>query len=70
MILNDPPKSPSVEKFLSQNPHFGTKTFTKLVTENVVKFEKKIDEYFPSLGKDESAFIQNPFTANAQILQA
>ena len=35
-----------------------------------MKFKREIDEYFPSLGNDEFAFIKNPFPANAQILQA
>ena len=69
MILSGLPKSPSLEKFLSQNPHFETKSFTDLVTEYFMKFEK-IDRYFPSLGKDEFAFIRNPFTTSAQILLA
>ena len=34
-----------------------------------MKFEKQIHEYFPSLGKDRFAFIRNPLTANAQMLQ-
>ena len=59
-----------MEKLLSQNPRFETKSFTELVTKHHIKFEKKIDEYFPSLGKDEFAFIKNSFTANAPILLA
>ena len=35
-----------------------------------MKLEKEIDGYFPSLGKDEVAYLRNPFTANAQTLQA
>ena len=34
-----------------------------------MKFEKENDGYFPSLDKDGCAFIRNPFTANAQMLQ-
>ena len=55
--------------FLNQNPHFETKSFIELVTKHLIKFEREIDEYFPSLGKNEFAFIRNPFTANAPILQ-
>ena len=69
MILNDSPRKPSMEKFLNQNPQFETKSFTELVIEHLMKFEWEIDKYFPSLGKDEFAFIRNPFTANARILQ-
>ena len=35
-----------------------------------MKLEKKIDGYFPSLDEDEVAYLRNPFTANAQTLQA
>jgi len=35
-----------------------------------MKFEKEIYGYFPSLGEDEFAYLRNPFTANAQMLQA
>ena len=35
-----------------------------------MKLEKEIDSYFPSLGEDEVAYLRNPFTANAQTLQA
>ena len=70
MILSGSPKKPAMEKFLNQNPQFDTKSFTELVIEHLMKFEWEIDKYFPSLGKDEFAFIRNPFTANAQILQA
>ena len=59
-----------MEKFLNQNSQFETKSFTELVMGHLVKFEWEIDKYFPSLGKDEFAFIRNPFTANARILQA
>ena len=31
---------------------------------------KVIDQYFPSLDKDDFAYIRNSFTANAQMLQA
>ena len=33
-----------------------------------MKFEKEIDGYFPSSGKDGFAYTRNPFTANAQML--
>ena len=49
---------------------FETKTFMELLTEHLMKFEKEVDKYFSSLGKNEFANIINPFTANAQILQA
>ena len=58
------------EKSLNQNSQFETKSFTELVIEHLMKFEWEIDKYFPSLGKDEIAFIRIPFTANARILQA
>ena len=35
-----------------------------------MKLEKEIDGYFPSFGEDEVAYLRNPFTANAQTLQA
>ena len=35
----------------------------------LMKFEKKIEGYFASLDKDKFAYIRNPFTANAQMLQ-
>ena len=35
-----------------------------------MKLEKEIDGYFSSLGEDKVAYIKNPFTANAQTLQA
>ena len=59
-----------MEKFLNQNPQFETKSFIELVIEHIMKFKWEIDKYFPSLGKDEFAFIRNSFTANAWILQA
>ena len=40
-----------------------------MVTEHLMKLEKEIDGYFPSLGEDEVAYFRNPFTANAQTLQ-
>ena len=67
MLLSNPLKGLSVEKCLSQNTHYEIKNITELVTEHLMKFEKKTDEYFPSLGKD--AYIRNPFTANAQMPQ-
>ena len=57
-------------EFLCQNPQFETSRFSELVTEYLVKLEKEIDDYFLSLGEDEVAYLRNPFTANAQILQA
>ena len=69
MLLSGPSRSFSMEKFLSQNTHYETKSFTELVTKYFMKFEKEIDGYFPSLGKDGFAFIKTPFTANAQMLQ-
>ena len=47
-----------------------TKSFSELVTEHLMKFEKEIDGYFPSLGEDEFACLRNPSTANAQMVQA
>jgi len=60
----------TVTEFLCQNPHMETKSFSELVTEHLMKFKKEIDGYFPSLGEDEFAYLRNPFTANAQMLQA
>ena len=34
-----------------------------------MKFDKEIDEYFPSLGKEVFAYIRNLFSSNAQMLQ-
>ena len=34
-----------------------------------MKFNKEIDGYFPSLGKEGFAYIRNLFSANAQLLQ-
>ena len=69
MLLSDSSKGLSIEKFLSQNAHYEAKNFTELVTKYLMKFEKEIDEYFPSLGKDGFACTRNPFTANAQMVQ-
>ena len=55
----------TVTEFLCQNPRFS-----ELVTEHLMKLEKKTDGYFPSLGEDKVAYLRNPFTANAQTLQA
>ena len=60
----------TVTEFLCQNPQIETTRFSELVTEHVIKLEKEIDGYFPSLGEDEVAYLRNPFTANAQTLQA
>ena len=64
MLVSGPVRGPSIKKFLSQNAHYETKSFTKLVPK-YLKFEKKIDGYFSSLSKDGFAYIKNPFTANA-----
>ena len=69
MLLGDLSRSSSTKKFLSQNTRYDIKIFTELVTKYLMKFEKEIAEYFPSLDKDEFAYIRNPFTANAQTLQ-
>ena len=34
-----------------------------------MKFEKKVDGHFSSLGKDGFAYIRNLFTVNVQMLQ-
>ena len=60
----------TVTEFLCQNPQIETTTFSKLVTEHLMKLEKEIDGYFPSLDEDKIAYLKNPFTANAQTLQA
>ena len=60
----------TVTEFLCQNPQFETTRFSELVTEHLMKLEKEIDGYFPSLGEVEVAYLRNPFTANAQALQA
>ena len=59
-----------VTEFLCQNLQIETIRFSELVTEHLMKLEKKIDGYFPSLGEDEVAYLRNPFTASAQTLQA
>ena len=41
-----------MEQFLSQNANFKTKSFTELATKYLMKFEKEIDGYFPSLVND------------------
>ena len=60
----------TVTEFLCQNPQIETTRFSELVTEHLMKLEKEIDGYFPSLGEGEVAYLRNPFTANAQTLQA
>ena len=60
----------TVTEFLCQNPQIETTRFWELVTEHLMKLEKEIDGYFPSLGENEVAYLRNPFTANAQTLQA
>ena len=60
----------TVTEFLCQNPQIETTRFSELVTEHLMKLEKEIDGYFPSLGEDKVAYLRNPFTANAQTLQA
>ena len=69
MILSCPSKCPFMKKVLSQNAHFKTRRFPELVTKHLYKFDKEIDGYFQSLGKDEFAHIKNFFVANAQMLQ-
>ena len=69
MLLSGPSRGPSIEKFLSQNARYETKSFTALVTEYLMKFEKEIDGYLLSLGKDGFAYIRNLFSGNAQMLQ-
>ena len=49
MLLSGSSKGASTEKFLCQNVHYKTKTFTELINEHFIKFEKKIDGYFSSL---------------------
>ena len=46
VILNDPPRSFSKEKFWSPNAHFETKSFTELISEHLIKLERKIDKIF------------------------
>ena len=60
----------TVTEFLCQNPQIETTRFSELVTEHLMKLEKEIDGYFPSLGEDEVEYLRNSFTANAQTLQA
>ena len=42
MILSGPSRGSSMKKILSQNAHFETKSFTELVAEHLIKFEKKL----------------------------
>ena len=60
----------TVTEFLCQNPQIETTSFSELVTKHLMKLEKEIDGYFPSLGEDEVVYLRDPFTANAQTLQA
>ena len=60
----------TVTEFLCQNPQIETTRFSELVTEHLMKLEKEIDGYFLSLGEHKVAYLRNPFTANAQTLQA
>ena len=60
----------TVTEFLCQNPQIETTSFSELVTKHLMKLEKEIDGYFPSLGEDEVAYLRDLFTANAQTLQA
>ena len=60
----------TVTEFLCQNPQIETTRFSELVTEHLMKLEKEIDGYFPSLGEHKVAYLRNTFTANAQTLQA
>ena len=69
MLLSGPPSDFFIEKFLSQNARFDTKSFIELVTKYLMKFEMKIDGHFRSLGKEGFEYIRNPFTANDQMLQ-
>ena len=69
MLQSGPSRGPSIEKFLNQNARYETKSFTELVTEYLTKFEKEIDGYLLNLGKDGFAYIKNPFSGNAQMLQ-
>ena len=62
--------SSTVTKFLCQNPQIETTRFSELVTDHFMRLEKEIVGYFPSLGEDEVVYRRNPFTANAQTLQA
>ena len=57
MLLSGPLKGPSIEKFVSQNARYETKSFTQLVTKYLMKLKKEIDGYFPSLCKDKLAFF-------------
>ena len=68
MIQSGSPGDPSMKNFLSRNSHFKTKRFTELVTKHLMKFQKEIDGYFLSLGKNEFAYIKNPFNSNSQML--
>ena len=65
MLVNGSSRGSSVEKFLRQNE---TKGLTELFNNYLMKFEKKIVVYLPSLGEDWCAYIKNCFTANAQML--
>ena len=49
----------TVTEFLCRNPRIETTRFSELVTEYLMKLEKKIDSYFPSLGEDEVAYLRN-----------
>ena len=59
----------TVTEFLCQNPQFETIRLSELVIEHLIKLEKEINGYFPSLGENKVAYLRNPFTANAQTLR-
>ena len=60
----------TVTEFLCQNPQFETTRFIELVIEHFMMLEKETNGYFRILREDEAAYLRNPFTANAQTLQA
>ena len=65
IFLSGLSRGSSTEKFLNQIAYFEIKSLTNLVTKYLMKFEKKIDGYFPNLGKNGLAYIRNPCTENA-----
>ena len=60
----------NVTEYIDQNPRSKTDKFTGLVTEHLMKMEEEINSYFPSLDGDEFVYLRNPFSTDAQVLQA
>ena len=60
----------NVTEYIDQNTQSKTDKFTGLVTVHLMKMEEEINSYFPSLDGDEFVYLRNPFSTDAQVLQA